>query len=181
MLSTVEALVTGALSSLRRDWGLGRLGADWAAGEGVLGLVQYSTYRERDYDAIWDRYAWVKPLTIWFERVRLSVCRWPQHHGCRASPGAAACTVSLSSQAWLLMHLTSFGSARRGQLDDRTCRTCGLPLTSHHKMTQDSCHTFYTGTELVFVQRLTLLELCVRQDIACDCAGLREDQRVALC
>lgn len=36
----------------------------------MLGLVQYSTYRERDYDAIWDRYAWVRPLTIWFERVR---------------------------------------------------------------------------------------------------------------
>ena len=60
----------GALSSLRRDWGQGRLGADWAAGDdGVLGLVQYSTYRERDYDAIWDRYAWVRPLSIWFERV----------------------------------------------------------------------------------------------------------------
>ena len=68
--------MAGALSGLRRDWGLSRLGADWAAGDGLLGLVQYSTYRERDYDAIWDRYAWVRPLSIWFERVRLaeSVC-----------------------------------------------------------------------------------------------------------
>ena len=64
--------MAGALSGLRRDWGLGRLGADWAAGDGLLGLVQYSTYRERDYDAIWDRYAWVRPLSIWFERVRLA-------------------------------------------------------------------------------------------------------------
>ena len=67
----------GALSGLRRDWGLGRLGADWAAGDGLLGLVQYSTYRERDYDAIWDRYAWVTPLTIWFERVCASVSMAP--------------------------------------------------------------------------------------------------------
>ena len=70
-----HVLLPGALSGLRRDWGQGRLGADWAAGDGVLGLVQYSTYRERDYDAIWDRYAWVRPLTIWFERVRLARLR----------------------------------------------------------------------------------------------------------
>ncbi len=70
----VRHALTGAFSSLRR-WGGGHLGGDWAAGPGVMGLIQYSTYSERDYDAIWDRYAWVRPLTIWFERVRLTSLR----------------------------------------------------------------------------------------------------------
>ena len=63
------ALLAGALSSLRRVWAGGRLGADWASPRSLLGQFSYSTYRESDYDVIWDRYAYMKPLSIWFKRV----------------------------------------------------------------------------------------------------------------
>lgn len=61
----------GALSGLQRKWGGGRLGADWASPDSLLGHFSYSTYRESDYDVIWERYAYMKPLSIWFKRVRV--------------------------------------------------------------------------------------------------------------
>ena len=63
-------MAAGALSGLQRRWGNCRQGANWASPHSLLGRFSYSTYRESDYDVIWDRYAYVKPLSIWFKRVR---------------------------------------------------------------------------------------------------------------
>lgn len=64
--------------------------------------VTYSTYRERDYDAIWDRYAYQNGRPEWFQKV--IAARTPPalcYQGCTLS--SSQCDVQELSRLPALM------------------------------------------------------------------------------
>lgn len=64
---------TGSISGLVKRWGSQGehnqgAGHQWASQQSPLAQIMYSTYVEADYNAIWDRYAYLNGKPDWFQK-----------------------------------------------------------------------------------------------------------------